>query len=258
MLFSPLVPRPYKHCLCCAYIYIHTYSLSDGGKNCVIYTKYAICSRPLFPAAAAAAGSRGEAAAENESEKTAAVPSTAPKRAKKGYGNNSIDELRISCWHARDAEGWLVRATRRVGGWQGGRIVYSVANWYCRFRAVCRILDENVCRWREEGLFIHIYERLLTDICTIWQSDANACVYVDGQFSIATLKRMTLNCTYLYLYIGGTHIILYRFSSPAYTARTLRGLRFEHIYMTVTISRVCVRVVGIMWKRSSVCSTALN
>jgi len=74
----------------------------------------------LFPAAA---GSRGETAAtasENESEKTAAVPSTAPKRAKKGYGNNSKDELRISCWHARD--GGMV-------GWLGRLVVWGMTGW---------------------------------------------------------------------------------------------------------------------------------
>jgi hypothetical protein len=44
------------------------------------------------------------------------LPSTAPKRAKKGYGNNSKDELRISFWRVHGGEIVLVRAACRVGG----------------------------------------------------------------------------------------------------------------------------------------------
>lgn len=64
---------------------------------------------------------------------------------------------------------------------------------------------------------LYLYDRPLTDICTISQSDANTCVYIhatDGQFSIATLKRMTLNYVYILYIRRYTHIILYRFSSP--------------------------------------------
>jgi len=56
---------------------------------------------------------------EWERKKTAAVPSTSPKRAKKGYSNNSKDELRFPLG-VRVVEGWSVRAACRVGD---GRVV---------------------------------------------------------------------------------------------------------------------------------------
>lgn len=130
--------------------------------------------------------------------------------------------------------------------------------------------------------YMYIYERPLTDICTISQSDANTCVCIhatDGQFSIATLKRMTLNYLYiLYIYYirRYTHIILYRFSSP-YTAciavsrSYIWGIAFwihdvSYIHDTCTITcwqllscvYMCVFAYSIMWKRSSFCSTAVN
>jgi hypothetical protein len=83
---------------------------------------------------------------------------------------------------------------------------------------------------------MYIYDRPLTDKCTISQSDANTCVcnmYTHDGWAIFNSNTQKDDVTLrVYIYVG-THIILYHFSFP-YTSciavpksYTFRGLRFE-------------------------------